>query len=169
MSLVYVLVGMASFLSVQASSAFADNVKSARLVITTSSIPNGQIGLTYAATLEATSGTLPYQWSLVGGTLPSGLSLNVSTGKISGIPATPVTARLSFEVTDSSRHAQSKSINLTLTIFAFSVSVSPRRAGLAITQAFSITPTTSDTAGVNWAASGPNCSGNICGSFSSRR
>ena len=167
MSLVYVLVGMALFLSVRASSAFADNVKSTRLVITTSSIPNGQMGVTYAATLAATSGTLPYQWSLVRGTLPSGLSLDVSTGKISGIPATPDTASLSFEVTDSSRPAQRNSTKLTLTIFPFSVSVSPRRAGLAITQTFSVTPTTSDSAGVNWSASGPSCSGNTCGSFSS--
>ena len=47
------------------------------------------------------------------------------------------------------------------------VSLSPKRAGLAITQTLSITPTTSDSAGVDWSATGSNCSGNTCGSFSS--
>jgi hypothetical protein len=154
MSLVYVLAGVASLLSVRASSAFAASAKSTRLAITTSSRPNGQAGVAYTATLKATGGTLPYLWSLASGTLPAGLSLDVTTGIISGTPTTPVAAPLSFTVTDSSRPAQSSSINLTLTVSAFLVSVSPRLAGLTITQTLSVTPTTNDGAGVKWSASG---------------
>ena len=40
------------------------------------------------ATLQATGGTGSYTWSVIAGTLPAGLSLNPSTGNISGVPAT---------------------------------------------------------------------------------
>src|SRR5216683_2308641 len=44
--------------------------------ITTSSLPAGQMGTGYQATLSASGGTTPYSWSLSTGTLPAGLSLN---------------------------------------------------------------------------------------------
>ena len=98
----------------------------AALAITTTSLPSGQVGTAYSATLAASGGTSPYAWSLTSGTLPGGLTLNASTGAISGIPtATANGTALTFMVTDSSSPAQSKSVNLTLTI------VSP--ATLAIT------------------------------------
>ena len=56
------------------------------LQITTSSLPNGAVGQWYSATLTATGGTESYTWSIASGSLPGGLSLNASTGEISGIP-----------------------------------------------------------------------------------
>jgi hypothetical protein len=66
----------------------------APLVITTTSLPGGAIGETYGATLTGTGATLtaaggvgPYTWSLASGSsLPAGLSLDSSTGVISGTP-----------------------------------------------------------------------------------
>ncbi len=141
----------------------------AALAITTTSLPSGQVGTAYSATLAASGGTSPYSWSLTSGTLPAGLALNAATGAISGTPtATANATALTFMVTDSSNPAQSKSVNLTLTIapFAISVSLSPRGAGLAITQNLTVTPTTNDGAGVNWFAGGSSCSGTGCGTFS---
>ena len=139
------------------------------LAIGTSSLPSGFVGTAYSATLAATGGTTPYTWSLTAGTLPAGLSLNATTGAISGTPtATASATALTFRLTDSGSPAQTMSVNLTLTIApAITVSVSPKRAGVAVTQTLSVTPTTDDTAGVNWSASGSSCSGNACGSFSS--
>jgi len=56
------------------------------LQITTSSLPAGYDGQRgYAATLEAVGGTgASYTWTIVSGTLPSNLSLDASTGVISG-------------------------------------------------------------------------------------
>ena len=48
-----------------------------------------------------------------------------------------------------------------------SVSVTPKRAGLAVTQSLSLTATSSDGSGVNWTATGSSCSGTACGTFSS--
>jgi hypothetical protein len=56
-------------------------------VITTASLPDGRIMQLYDITLQAT-GTTPITWSIINGSLPTGLSLNTTTGKISGMPRT---------------------------------------------------------------------------------
>jgi hypothetical protein len=70
------------------------------LVITTASVPNGQIGVAYSQTLAATGGVTPYSWSTVSGALPAGLSLS-SGGVISGTPSASGTSNFTVRVTDS--------------------------------------------------------------------
>jgi hypothetical protein len=141
------------------------------LVVTTSSLPNGQDGNTYNATLAATGGIAPYTWTITSGTLPAGLSLSASTGNIAGTPTGTASATpLTFTVNDSGLPMQSNSVSLTLTVYSSSgitVSVAQRNAGLAIAQTLALTPTTSDSAGVKWSVTGSGCSGNACGTFSS--
>jgi hypothetical protein len=52
--------------------------------ITTTSLPVGSDGSPYAVTPDVSGGTGPYTWWLSSGTLPSGLSLNPTTGTITG-------------------------------------------------------------------------------------
>jgi RHS repeat-associated protein len=63
-----------------------------QLQIVTSSLENGSVGQPYSATLSATGIVGSAAWSLIGGTLPAGLSLS-SSGVLSGTPtvATSVT------------------------------------------------------------------------------
>jgi hypothetical protein len=87
------------------------------LTITTSSLPDGQVGTAYGATLSATGGITPYSWSVTNGTLPAGLSLNSSTGAITGTPTAAVTAApVTLRVSDSGSPAQSTSASFTITI-----------------------------------------------------
>ncbi|MHC4714722.1 MAG: putative Ig domain-containing protein [Planctomycetota bacterium] len=81
--------------------ALSIDVNAANLVITTTSLPNGAIGSPYSQTLQATGGVTPYTWAVITGSLPAGLSLNSSTGEISGTPTTQETANFTVEVTDS--------------------------------------------------------------------
>ena len=53
--------------------------------LTTGTLPVGVVGDEYQASLEATGGTSPYEWSMESGTLPSGLELNAFTGTIEGV------------------------------------------------------------------------------------
>ncbi len=69
--------------------------------ITTTSLPVATPTYLYNATLSATGGVPPLNWSVAGGTLPAGLALN-SAGTIYGTPTTGGTSNFTLKVTDSS-------------------------------------------------------------------
>ena len=70
------------------------------VTITTGALPNGQVGQPYSFTLQASGGTLPYSWSVMPA-LPHGLTLNASTGAVTGTPTAASTVSLDFTVRDS--------------------------------------------------------------------
>jgi hypothetical protein len=86
------------------------------LAITTTSLANGQVGVFYSQTLAATGGTGPYTWSVSFGRLPNGLSLNPSSGVISGTPTSSYGGFMTIQVTDSGSPAQTATANLTMTV-----------------------------------------------------
>lgn len=64
------------------------------------------VGVYYSSTATASGGTPPYTYSVAFGTLPAGLTLNASTGVISGIPTSASqTGAFKIEVTDSAKPA----------------------------------------------------------------
>ena len=81
--------------------------------ITTDSLPDGKVGEAYSQTLTA-DGTEPIIWSVDSGNLPTGLSLNVDTGEISGTPTADGTAKFTVKATNS---AGSDTKELSITIF----------------------------------------------------
>ena len=56
--------------------------------IVTDDLPDGLYQNLYQQTVEAEGGLDPYYWSITSGALPDGLTLNASTGIISGVPTT---------------------------------------------------------------------------------
>jgi hypothetical protein len=82
------------------------------LTITTPLLPNGNTGVAYSLALTATGGNSPYSWSLqAGSSLPSGLSLNSSTGVISGTPTTSGGYSTTVQVTDANANTAAKSLS----------------------------------------------------------
>ncbi len=71
------------------------------LVVTTTTLPAGIVGIHYSTTLAASGGTLPYTWSVATGSLPSGLSLDPNSGVISGTPTAANTFSFTVQVADS--------------------------------------------------------------------
>ena len=65
------------------------------------SLPQGQVGVPYTATLVAAPVTPPCTWTITSGSLPPGLTLDVATGTISGTPTTAGTYTFFATVTDS--------------------------------------------------------------------
>ena len=84
------------------------------LTITTQSIPNGTVGIPYSYTLQATGGTGTYSWSIISGSLPLGLSLDSSTGTISGNPVSANNYSFTAHVTDGTQTA-TKDFSITIT------------------------------------------------------
>lgn len=84
--------------------------------ITTGSLPSAQQGKAYTATLQATGGTAPYGWTITGGSLHQGLTLNKTTGVISGTPTSCGKTEFTVKVLDSSVPA--KEATRTLSIIA---------------------------------------------------
>lgn len=74
----------------------------APLTITTTSLPTAHVGRFYSQPLVATGGSGPYAWSITSGALPSGLTLDSSTGTISGTPTSQGDYSFTVMVTDSS-------------------------------------------------------------------
>lgn len=74
------------------------------LVITngTDQLRDGTVGVAYEAGLFPGGGVPPYTWSHVAGTLPPGLSVQASPGRVLGTPTTAGTFTFTVRVNDSS-------------------------------------------------------------------
>ena len=121
-------------------------------IITTSSLPGGTVGTAYYQALSATGAT-PITWSIYNGNLPSGLSLNSSTGVISGTPTVANAYNFTVMAQNSGGYAtKSLSIGIIANIVApviTTTSLPNGNAGTAYSQALSATGTTPITWSVN--------------------
>src|SRR4029077_8833732 len=91
------------------------------LSISTTSLPSGTVGASYAATLQASGGTPPITWTISSGSLPSWATLNASTGGITGTPNSTGTTSFTMTATDSGTPtAQTATQALSITVNAAS-------------------------------------------------
>jgi hypothetical protein len=100
---------------VTAAQSYTITVAAAPLT-TSSTLADGTYGTPYSATLSASGGTPPYSWSVISGSLPTGLSLDPGSGTISGTPTAAGSSTFTVQITDSSSPQQTATQQLTLTI-----------------------------------------------------
>jgi hypothetical protein len=89
----------------------------APLVIQTTTLPIAAAGKAYNAQLTGTGGVAPYLWKISAGSLPTGLTLNSSTGVISGTTQLIGTAHFTVTLSDPALPTvQPISENLSITV-----------------------------------------------------
>ena len=111
-------------LGTSASTAYTYNAGPALLF---AAPPGGEVGVSYSDQLTVTGGTSPFTWSVSAGSLPGGVTLNASTGLLSGTPTTAGTYSFTVKVTDSSGLSSTEAV--TLTVIAGAVAELPGPAG----------------------------------------
>jgi hypothetical protein len=112
-------------------------------------LTSATVGSSYGFTLSATGGTAPYTYSVVSGVLPAGITLNATTGAVSGIPTVAGTAAaITLGVTDADGTQAS------LAPFSITVAAAP------VVLAISGTPVTAATVGAPYAFT-PSASGGV--------
>lgn len=88
----------------------------APLVITNGAdrLPDGRVGVFYETGLFPGGGVPPYSWSHVAGTLPPGLSVQASPGRVRGTP-TAGTFTFTVRVSDSAGSSATGQFTITVT------------------------------------------------------
>jgi hypothetical protein len=89
-------------------------------VIVTAALPNGNQGCPYSEVLEvqAGTGTSPLHWTIIAGTLASGLSLNETTGELEGSPADTGIFDFTVQVEDLCSEVDTRSLSLRVDPYA---------------------------------------------------
>jgi hypothetical protein len=125
----------------------------------TGNLPGGAARQAYNAVLAVSGGSAPYQFAIKSGSLPPGMTLNPTTGSISGTPTTAGAYSFHVAVTDIPLPDQGGQ-NFAISIApgnggGIHVSVSPLSAILISnqTQTFTATVTGTDNSSVSWSAS----------------
>ncbi len=85
------------------------------LVISPPTLPHGDVGVSYLQTISVSGGMAPYTFSVTAGSLPAGLTLNPSTGVISGTPTMVETANFTITAVDAQTCATSQDYTIDIT------------------------------------------------------
>lgn len=85
------------------SQAYTLTIAAPTLALPATPLAGGTLGVAYSAAITpASGGSAPYAYAVTAGALPGGLTLNASTGAISGTPSALGTFNFSITATDSS-------------------------------------------------------------------
>jgi len=136
----------------------AKSAESAGAVLLSYQLMNGKVGVPYSGTISASGGSSPYTFSLIDGTLPGGLTLNPTSGSITGSPTIAGTRYFRVRATDRRGGAASAQAHVTILSSVssnISIAISPAATRMASgkSQQFSATLQGTGNTAVLWSAS----------------
>ncbi|MBB3226605.1 outer membrane autotransporter protein [Luteibacter sp. Sphag1AF] len=112
--------------SSQGSVSYTFVVNHSTMTFDTSPVPAGAAGQAYSHTFPVSGGVAPYHFAISSGALPSGVTLNLTTGVLSGTPTMSGTFPFSITVTDSDSTSPNQSTgNFTLAVAGPNIVVTP--------------------------------------------
>ncbi|ELM3721176.1 putative Ig domain-containing protein, partial [Aeromonas hydrophila] len=120
-------------------------VSAPSITLNPGTLSNGSVGTAYSQTITASGGSAPYSYAITAGALPEGLSLNATSGLISGTPSTAGTTELAITVTDANGATSLQ--NFSITISAMEISVPASSQTLAAGQSATVDLTQGATGG----------------------
>lgn len=86
----------------------------ANLAVVTPSVPAGVVGTPYSQALAAVSGTIPYSWNVLSGSLPAGLTLS-SAGLLAGTPSEASSSTFTARVADAVSATATRTFTIVIT------------------------------------------------------
>ena len=135
-------------------------VTSSPLVITTSSVPAAVVVIPYTASLAASGGQPPYQWSIASGSLPAGIQLGSIAGTLSGSATQAGTYTFTLQGTDAASHTAQRSLSLVVSAAAPASNCGPpvycSRTDLQVVQVPSTPPNVGTLTGMNTIVTDPD-------------
>jgi subtilisin family serine protease len=84
------------------------------VAVTSTSLPAGNTVSAYETFLAAEGGKGAYTWSIASGSLPGGLSLTSSTGRIAGTPTSAGTWNFTVRATDTESRVATRALSITV-------------------------------------------------------
>ena len=131
-------------------------VPNAAPALTFAAPPAGQVNVAYSVPLTVTGGTTPYVWSVSAGSLPPGLTLNASTGLLSGTPTLGGSYSFTVQVTDASNASATRAVTLVIAAAPALTFAAPPNGAVSIPYSIPLT-VTGGTAPYVWSVTAGVC------------
>jgi len=107
------------------------------ITVNPATLPNGTVGTGYNQIVSASGGTPPYAFAVSSGALPTGLTLNSSTGAITGTPTAAGTFTFTITATDATGCSGSRLYTITIASTGCpAITLSPMTLPAATAQVF---------------------------------
>ncbi|KRD79436.1 putative Ig domain-containing protein [Lysobacter sp. Root983] len=82
------------------------------IVVNPATIPGATVGAAYSQTFTGSGGTAPYGFAITAGALPAGLSLNTTSGALTGTPTAAGTFNFTVRATDANNFSGTRAYTL---------------------------------------------------------